>query len=75
MPVGIGVIAYGANEAAIVDALTSSRKHDVDIYAVDRQKNPFIYDRSKNHVVIPDLGNVNAVRDFSVNIKINLILL
>jgi len=64
MPVRIGVISYGANDAAIVDSLTSNRKHDVEIYAVDKQKNPFIYDRAKRHIVIPDLSDVNAIGDF-----------
>ncbi|MGB9959232.1 MAG: phosphoribosylamine--glycine ligase [Candidatus Bathyarchaeales archaeon] len=53
--VGVLVVSYGAREAAIVDVLTRSRKYDVKLYVVDKQRNPFNVEKAAEHVVIPDL--------------------
>ncbi len=53
--VGVLVVSYGAREAAIVDVLKRSRKYDVKLYVVDKQRNPFNVEKAAEHVVIPDL--------------------
>jgi phosphoribosylamine--glycine ligase len=53
--VGIFVVSYGSREAAIVDALSRSEEYDVNLYIVDRQRNPFNIKRSTEHTVIKDL--------------------
>lgn len=62
--VGILVISYGSREAAMVDAFTRSREYRVDLYIIDRQRNPFNVRRAKEHAVIPDL-NVEAIYRFA----------
>jgi len=62
--VGILVVSYGSREAAMVDSFSRSEKYDVDLYVVDKQRNPFNMRRSKEHVVIPSL-DVNAICRFA----------
>jgi phosphoribosylamine--glycine ligase len=62
--VGILVVSYGAREAAMIDAFTKSKNHDVNIYVADKQKNPFNVEKAKHHVVIPDL-NIRGILDFA----------
>jgi phosphoribosylamine--glycine ligase len=52
---GVLVVSYGAREAAIIDALHESLEYKVDIYVVDKQKNPFNLKKSSEHVVVPNL--------------------
>jgi phosphoribosylamine--glycine ligase len=54
--VGILVIAYGARETAIIDALSRSPNYRVRIYIADKQKNPFNLQKATEHTVIPDLN-------------------
>ncbi|RLE49354.1 MAG: hypothetical protein DRJ31_05210 [Candidatus Methanomethylicota archaeon] len=60
---GVLVVSYGAREAAMVDALSKSTNYLIDIYVVDKQRNPFNIKKSVEHVVIPDL-NVNEICKF-----------
>lgn len=62
--ISIGIVSYGAREAAMLDAFLGSEKYDVSFYIVDKQKNPFNIAYATRHVVIPDLTNVNAMVDF-----------
>lgn len=55
MVVGILVVSYGAREAAMVDAFIRSN-YTVDLYVIDKQRNPFNLRRAKEHVVIPTLS-------------------
>lgn len=61
--VGALVVSYGAREAAMVDALSRSLAYSVEIYVVDKQRNPFNIRRSAEHVVIPDL-DARAICNF-----------
>lgn len=63
MKIGILAISYGARGASIVDALDKS-KHDVDLYVVDKQNNPFNLEKSTEHRVIPDL-DVDKIVEFA----------
>jgi phosphoribosylamine--glycine ligase len=61
--IGILVISYGSREAAIIDAFTRSLNYKIEIYVVDRQKNPFNVKKAKEHIVISDL-NINDITKF-----------
>lgn len=52
---GVLVVSYGAREAAIIDAFHESLEYKVEIYVVDKQKNPFNLKKSTEHVVVPNL--------------------
>ena len=62
--VGILVVSYGSREAAMVDAFTRSHNYKIELYIVDKQRNPFNVKRATKHVVIPDL-NVEAICEFT----------
>ena len=62
--VGVLVVSYGSREAAIVDALSRSRKYETEIYVADKQLNPFNLKRAVKHVVVPDL-NVDGICKFA----------
>ncbi|RLE51331.1 MAG: hypothetical protein DRJ33_06125, partial [Candidatus Methanomethylicota archaeon] len=57
------MVSYGSREAAIVDALSSSTNYLVDVYVVDKQRNPFNLKKAVEHVVVPDL-NVGEICKF-----------
>lgn len=64
--VRIGIISYGAREAAIVDAFSRSN-YNVEFYIADKQRNPFNVKKAEEtrgaHTVIPDL-DVNEICKF-----------
>ena len=64
--VHIGIISYGAREAAMVDAFSRSN-YKVEFYIADKQRNPFNVKKAEEtggaHAVIPDL-NVNEICKF-----------
>jgi phosphoribosylamine--glycine ligase len=62
--VGVLVVSYGSRESAIVEALKRSEEYDVDLYIVDRQRNPFNLARAREHVVVPDL-DVGRILSFA----------
>jgi phosphoribosylamine--glycine ligase len=62
--VGVLVVAYGAREAAIIDAFTRSDNYKVNVYVADKQQNPFNARIAFKHVVIPDL-NVEGICRFA----------
>jgi phosphoribosylamine--glycine ligase len=53
--VGVLVVSYGAREAAMVDAFKRSTNYNVELYVVDKQRNPFNVEKAAEHIVIPDL--------------------
>lgn len=53
--VGILMVSYGARAAAMVDAFKRSSEYKVELFIVDRQRNPFNVERAMEHVVVPDL--------------------
>ena len=62
--VGVLVVSYGAREVAMVDAFTRSIHYDVELYVVDKQRNPFNVKKALEHIVIPDL-NVEKICRFA----------
>jgi phosphoribosylamine--glycine ligase len=62
--VGILVVSYGARETAMVDAFARSPNHKVELYIVDKQRNPFNMEKAAKHVVIPDL-NIEEICKFA----------
>jgi len=62
--VGVLVVSYGSREAAMVDAFARSRKYMVELYVVDKQRNPFNLQRTTKHVVISDL-NISEISKFA----------
>lgn len=61
--VGVLVLSYGSRAASMVDALKRSR-HDVSLFIVDKQKNPFNLKHAKEHVVVPDF-DLKKITDFA----------
>lgn len=66
--VGALVVSYGSREAAMVDTFSRSEEFDVDLYVVDKQRNPFNVKRSKEHVVIPSL-DIEAICKFAKRLE------
>jgi phosphoribosylamine---glycine ligase len=62
--IGVLVVSYGAREVAIVDVLSTSPNYKVDLYIVDKQRNPFNVEKATKHVVIPDL-NIESICRFA----------
>ena len=58
------MVSYGAREAAIIDALSRSRKYKVELYVADKQRNPFNVKLAKEHVTISNL-DVKLICDFA----------
>jgi phosphoribosylamine--glycine ligase len=61
--VGVLVISYGSRAAAMIDALSRSEEYAVELYVVDKQRNPFNVARASKHIVIPDL-EIGKICDF-----------
>jgi len=53
--IGVFILAYGSRAAALVDGFTRSNQYDVELFIVDKQRNPFNLERAKEHVVVPSL--------------------
>jgi phosphoribosylamine--glycine ligase len=62
--VGILVVSYGARAASMIDAFSKSEEYEPKFFVADKQKNPFNFKKSEEHVVIPDL-NILAIADFA----------
>ncbi len=61
MSKGVLVVSYGARAASMVDLFERS-EHDVDLFIVDKQKNPFNVERAEEHMVDPSLSVDNIVK-------------
>ena len=62
--VGVLVVSYGSREVAMVDSFLRSKEYNVEVYVVDKQRNPFNVRKASKHVVIPDL-NVKEICKFA----------
>jgi phosphoribosylamine--glycine ligase len=62
--VGVLVVSYGSREVAMVDAFARSRNYRMELYVVDKQRNPFNVQRAAKHVVISDL-NIREICKFA----------
>ncbi len=60
--VGVLLISYGSRASSIADALTRSNNYDVKIFDADKQKNPFILERSVDYII--DL-NIEKIVEFA----------
>ena len=60
--IGILVVNYGTEGTAFIDA--ARRRHDVEFYVYDRQKNPFNHSIARDHVV-GDMKDVDAMVEFA----------
>ncbi len=49
--VGVLLVSYGSRAASICDALCRSENYEVRIFDADKQKNPFILERSEDYVI------------------------
>ncbi len=56
--VGVLLVSYGSRAASIADALTRSENYKVTIFDADKQKNPFIYKRSKDVMLGLDVKRI-----------------
>jgi phosphoribosylamine--glycine ligase len=59
--IGVLVISYGSRGAAIVDALRRSEKYRIQLYIVDRNRNPFNLKHATRHIVQPELTPRNIL--------------
>ncbi len=55
---GVLLVSYGSRAASIADALTRSGGYDVSIFDADKQRNPFILERSKDQSIGLDIDNI-----------------
>jgi phosphoribosylamine--glycine ligase len=55
--VGVLLVSYGSRAASIADALCNSN-YKVDIYDADKQKNPFILERSVKQITTLDVKEI-----------------
>jgi phosphoribosylamine--glycine ligase len=56
--VGVLLVSYGSRAASIADALCRSKKYKVEIFDADKQKNPFIIERSKDYMIGLDVKKI-----------------
>lgn len=68
---GVLVVSYGSRETAIVDVLSRSPNHNVELFIADKQRNPFNAEKAAKHVIIPDL-NVESICKFAQVNKNNI---
>jgi phosphoribosylamine---glycine ligase len=62
--IGVLLVSYGAREVAMADALLRSKNSQVELYVVDKQRNPFNAQHATKHAVIPSL-DVNEICKFA----------
>jgi len=56
--VGVLLVSYGSRAASICDALCRSENYKVKIFDADKQRNPFILDRSEDYVIGLDVETI-----------------
>jgi phosphoribosylamine--glycine ligase len=69
--IGVLLVSYGAREVAMADALLRSKNYKVELFVVDKQRNPFNAKHAAKHKVIPNL-DVNEVCKFAQENKESL---
>lgn len=62
--IGILLVSYGAREAAMADMFSRSSEYKVDLYIVDKQRNPFNAKIAFDHIVMPEL-EVQAIKRYA----------
>lgn len=62
--VGILIVSKCLGSSALVDTFLRSEKYRPEFYIVEKQVNPFNFERAKVHSVIPDL-NINDIARFA----------
>ncbi|MEE8167280.1 MAG: hypothetical protein V3T58_00205 [Candidatus Hydrothermarchaeales archaeon] len=56
--VGVLLVSYGSRAAAIADALSRSENYEVRIFDADKQRNPFILERSVDFTLGSDIEKI-----------------
>lgn len=56
--IGVLLVSYGSRAASIADALCRSKNYGVNIFDADKQKNPFILERSKDYILSLDVRKI-----------------
>jgi phosphoribosylamine--glycine ligase len=56
--IGVLLVSYGSRAASIADALCRSENYAVEIFDADKQKNPFILERSKEYMLGLDIEKI-----------------
>lgn len=56
--VGVLLVSYGSRAASICDALCRSENYDVKIFDADKQRNPFIIEKSEDYVIGLDVETI-----------------
>ena len=56
--IGVLLVSYGSRAASIADALCRSEDYKVEIFDADKQKNPFILERSKEYMLGLDVEKI-----------------
>jgi len=56
--IGVLLVSYGSRAASIADALCRSKNYRVKIFDADKQKNPFILERSKDYILSLDVKKI-----------------
>lgn len=62
--VGVLIVSKCLGSSALVDTFLRSEKYRPEFYIVEKQVNPFNFERAKVHSVIPDL-NINEIAKFA----------
>ncbi|MEE8401298.1 MAG: hypothetical protein V3R86_04020 [Candidatus Hydrothermarchaeaceae archaeon] len=56
--IGVLLVSYGSRAASIADALCRSKNYSVEIYDADKQKNPYILERSKDYILSNEVEEI-----------------
>jgi phosphoribosylamine--glycine ligase len=56
--IGVLLVSYGSRAASIADALTRSENYKVEIFDADKQRNPFILERSADYILDLDIDKI-----------------
>lgn len=62
--VGVLIVSKCLGSSALVDTFLRSEKYKPEFYIVEKQVNPFNFERAKVHSVVPDL-NINEIAKFA----------
>jgi phosphoribosylamine---glycine ligase len=67
--VGILIVSKCLSAAAIIDTFARSERYRPEFYVVEKQVNPFNFERAKVHSVVPDLNLAEVARFASAHSK------
>ena len=57
--IGVLLVSYGSRAASFADALCRSENYKVEIFDADKQRNPFILERSKEYQLGLDIEKIS----------------